>query len=83
VRGSYSPINVIHEIDQNDQRHDQYINLSNELLLDDELIFSELPPMHSFFMGGHDLLTQHIIIVDLLAVHVVSGKRLILDQRQL
>lgn len=70
----HSPINVVHEVNQNDTRHDQTVNLSPQLLLNDQLIFCQLTPMHTLLVCDLPLLTHHVVVVELFRIHLGGWK---------
>lgn len=70
------PINVIHEVDEHDERHDQGIDASLQLLLDDLLFLGESGKVHRLLVGRTGLVTQDVGIVDdFIALDVSHGER--------
>lgn len=56
------PINIVHEVDQNDQGHDQHIDAPAQLLLNYRLFLCQLRRLDDLLMGRLPLLTHDIAV---------------------
>ena len=63
------PVDIVHEVDQDDERHDQRIDLPSQLLLDDALLLGKMRMMLCFCFGG--LPSDIMVVQDFVVEYVV------------
>jgi hypothetical protein len=56
------PVNVVHEIDQNDEGHNQHVDLALQLLLNDQFLLGKLAKVHDLTVGDVKLLADQLVV---------------------
>lgn len=56
------PVNVVHEIDQNDEGHNQHVDLALQLLLNHQFLLGELAKVHDLAVGDAELLADQLVV---------------------